>query len=85
MISCGMHYPCYGASLADIKLFSQKIILACRVKSNPKNAINEHFLPRFLDFIVWGHEHECLVDPLVASFSLSPKEEAQVDNCWDSD
>ncbi|PIA34365.1 hypothetical protein AQUCO_03800163v1 [Aquilegia coerulea] len=34
-----------------------------RVKSNPKNAINEHFLPRFLDFIVWGHEHECLVDP----------------------
>lgn len=36
-----------------------------RVKTNPKNAINEHFLPRFLDFIVWGHEHECLVDPQV--------------------
>ncbi|KAG0451175.1 hypothetical protein HPP92_026561 [Vanilla planifolia] len=34
-----------------------------RIKTNPKNAINEHFLPRFLDFIVWGHEHECLVDP----------------------
>ncbi|KAG6528762.1 hypothetical protein ZIOFF_010947 [Zingiber officinale] len=34
-----------------------------RVKANPKNAINEHFLPRFLDFVVWGHEHECLVDP----------------------
>ncbi|MCH80589.1 double-strand break repair protein MRE11-like [Trifolium medium] len=34
-----------------------------RVKTNPKNAINEHFLPRFLDFIVWGHEHECLIDP----------------------
>lgn len=34
-----------------------------RIKMNPKNAINEHFLPRFLDFIVWGHEHECLVDP----------------------
>lgn len=34
-----------------------------RIKSNPKNAINEHFLPRFLDFIVWGHEHECLIDP----------------------
>ncbi|KAI4388321.1 hypothetical protein MLD38_000659 [Melastoma candidum] len=34
-----------------------------RVKANPKNAINEHFLPRFLDFIVWGHEHECLIDP----------------------
>ncbi|KAJ4762397.1 Double-strand break repair protein MRE11 [Rhynchospora pubera] len=34
-----------------------------RIKTNPKNAINEHFLPRFLDFIIWGHEHECLVDP----------------------
>lgn len=34
-----------------------------RVKTNPKNAINEHFLPRFLDFVVWGHEHECLIDP----------------------
>ncbi|CAL9144510.1 unnamed protein product, partial [Musa hybrid cultivar] len=34
-----------------------------RIKTNPKNAINEHFLPRFLDFVVWGHEHECLVDP----------------------
>lgn len=39
--------------------------VVCRVKTNPKNAINEHFLPRFLDFIVWGHEHECLVDPQV--------------------
>lgn len=38
---------------------------AFRVKTNPKNAINEHFLPRFLDFVVWGHEHECLVDPQV--------------------
>ncbi|KAL4272998.1 hypothetical protein GQ457_13G003060 [Hibiscus cannabinus] len=37
--------------------------VACRVKMNAKNAINERFLPRFLDFIVWGHEHECLIDP----------------------
>ncbi|KAJ7535711.1 hypothetical protein O6H91_12G043300 [Diphasiastrum complanatum] len=34
-----------------------------RVKTNPKNAINEHFLARFLDLVVWGHEHECLIDP----------------------
>eukprot|EP00850_Spirogloea_muscicola_P017853 SM000157S02083 [mRNA] locus=s157:176844:183156:- [translate_table: standard] len=34
-----------------------------RVKANPKNAINEHFLAKFLDFVIWGHEHECLVDP----------------------
>jgi double-strand break repair protein MRE11 len=36
-----------------------------RVKTNPKNAINEHFLARFLDFVIWGHEHECLIDPQV--------------------
>lgn len=46
------------------------IVLFClhRIKTNPKNAINEHFLPRFLDFVVWGHEHECLVDPQVLKF-----------------
>lgn len=23
----------------------------------------EHFLPEFLDLVIWGHEHECLIDP----------------------
>ncbi|PNS18912.1 DNA repair protein rad32 [Sphaceloma murrayae] len=23
----------------------------------------EHFLPGFLDLVVWGHEHECLIEP----------------------
>ena len=23
----------------------------------------EHFLPGFLDLVIWGHEHECLIDP----------------------
>lgn len=39
--------------------------LSCRVKSNPKNAVNETFLAGFLDFVIWGHEHECLVEPQV--------------------
>ena len=34
-----------------------------RMKGNAKNAISEQVLPRFLDLIIWGHEHECLVDP----------------------
>ncbi|KAJ8097528.1 Mre11 DNA-binding presumed domain-containing protein [Lipomyces tetrasporus] len=25
--------------------------------------IPETFLPRFLDLVVWGHEHECIMDP----------------------
>jgi double-strand break repair protein MRE11 len=23
----------------------------------------EHFLPEFLDLVIWGHEHECLINP----------------------
>ncbi|KAL5548020.1 hypothetical protein UlMin_003251 [Ulmus minor] len=51
-----------GCEVSD--WFNILVLHQNRVKTNPKNAINEHFLPRFLDFIVWGHEHECLVDPL---------------------
>ena len=43
----------------------------CRVKANPKNAINEHMLANFLDFVIWGHEHECLVDPQVLHIAVS--------------
>ncbi|KAG6637416.1 double-strand break repair protein MRE11 [Carya illinoinensis] len=50
-----------GCQLSD--WFNILVLHQNRVKTNPKNAINEHFLPQFLDFIVWGHEHECLVDP----------------------
>lgn len=50
-----------GCSLSE--WFNILVLHQNRIKTNPKNAINEHFLPRFLDFIVWGHEHECLVDP----------------------
>ncbi|KAJ8764657.1 hypothetical protein K2173_007744 [Erythroxylum novogranatense] len=50
-----------GCQVSD--WFNILVLHQNRVKATPKNAINEHFLPRFLDFIVWGHEHECLVDP----------------------
>ncbi|KAL2250749.1 UNVERIFIED_CONTAM: Double-strand break repair protein MRE11 [Sesamum indicum] len=50
-----------GCQVSD--WFNILVLHQNRVKTNPKNAINEHFLPRFLDFIIWGHEHECLVDP----------------------
>ncbi|PAN40322.1 hypothetical protein PAHAL_7G306300 [Panicum hallii] len=50
-----------GDSVSD--WFNILVLHQNRIKTNPKSAINEHFLPRFLDFVVWGHEHECLVDP----------------------
>ena len=27
------------------------------------NYIPENFLPSFMDLVIWGHEHECLIDP----------------------
>ena len=27
------------------------------------NYLPQNFLPSFLDLVVWGHEHECLIDP----------------------
>lgn len=27
----------------------------------------ENFLPDFLDLVIWGHEHECLIEPLLNS------------------
>ncbi|XP_021758718.1 LOW QUALITY PROTEIN: double-strand break repair protein MRE11-like [Chenopodium quinoa] len=50
-----------GCQVSD--WFNILVLHQNRIKTNPKNAINEHFLPRFLDFVVWGHEHECLIDP----------------------
>jgi len=33
-----------------------------RVSHNPKNYIPETFINDFIDLILWGHEHECLID-----------------------
>ena len=42
----------------NLMLFHQN-----RAAYSPKNHIPELFLDDFLDLIVWGHEHDCLVDP----------------------
>ncbi|CAL8108970.1 unnamed protein product [Calicophoron daubneyi] len=34
-----------------------------RSRHGATNYLPEHFLPTFLDLIVWGHEHECRVEP----------------------
>ena len=28
------------------------------------NYLPENFLPSFMDLVIWGHEHECLIDPI---------------------
>ena len=43
--------------------FNIFVIHQNRAKHGPKNYIPESFLDEFLDLVVWGHEHECLIDP----------------------
>ncbi|KAK8216140.1 double-strand break repair protein mus-23 [Phyllosticta capitalensis] len=31
--------------------------------TNHTDYLPENFLPEFLDLVIWGHEHECLIDP----------------------
>lgn len=35
-----------------------------RVKHGAKDYIPEHFLPEFLNLVMWGHEHKCEIDPV---------------------
>ncbi len=37
-----------------------------RHTQHEKNFISEAMLPKFLDLVIWGHEHECLIDPTPA-------------------
>lgn len=43
--------------------FNMFVIHQNRSKHGPTNHIPEQFLDDFLDLIIWGHEHECRIDP----------------------
>ncbi|PIA13483.1 DNA repair exonuclease [Coemansia reversa NRRL 1564] len=45
------------------KWFNLMVLHQNRVAHGPKNHIPEHFLDGFLDLVIWGHEHQCQVDP----------------------
>uniref|UniRef100_A0A7N8XRY6 Double-strand break repair protein n=1 Tax=Mastacembelus armatus TaxID=205130 RepID=A0A7N8XRY6_9TELE len=45
------------------KWFNLFTIHQNRSKHGPTNYIPEQFLDDFLDLVVWGHEHECLITP----------------------
>lgn len=34
-----------------------------RAKHSDYSFVPEESLPNFLDFVLWGHEHECRIDP----------------------
>ncbi|KAG7480129.1 double-strand break repair MRE11 [Solea senegalensis] len=45
------------------KWFNLFTIHQNRSKHGPTNYIPEQFLDEFIDLVVWGHEHECLIAP----------------------
>eukprot|EP01067_Filipodium_phascolosomae_P003652 Filipodium_phascolosomae@DN2653_c0_g2_i1.p1 len=47
----------------NIMLIHQNRFKGAAGGSLNKNYIHETFLPSFLDLVVWGHEHECVIDP----------------------
>lgn len=40
-----------------------------RVAHSPKNYVHESMLDSFLELVVWGHEHECLIHPQQSAIS----------------
>lgn len=53
----------------DLICFSPAVIFLLtiptfsRSKHGLTNYIPEKFLDNFLDLVIWGHEHECIIDP----------------------
>ncbi|KAL6065853.1 Double-strand break repair protein [Balamuthia mandrillaris] len=43
--------------------FNMFVLHQNRVAHSQKNYIHECMLDNFLDFVIWGHEHECLITP----------------------
>jgi len=43
--------------------FNLMVLHQNRVKHGPTNYIPEAFIDDFIHLVIWGHEHECLIDP----------------------
>ncbi|KAK7083957.1 Double-strand break repair protein mre11a, partial [Halocaridina rubra] len=43
--------------------FNIMVLHQNHVKHGPTNYIPENFLDPFLNLVIWGHEHECLIEP----------------------
>lgn len=38
--------------------------------ASAKNCIREEWLARWLDVVIWGHEHECIQEPWVGGWRV---------------
>jgi double-strand break repair protein MRE11 len=63
----------YERPVGDDDWFNMFVLHQNRVGHQAKNSIHECFLERWMDLILWGHEHECLIQPVksaVADFFI---------------
>ena len=55
---------CTCISVLCVVVIDAVIFLASsRAKHGVTNHIPENFIPTFFDLVVWGHEHECRLQP----------------------
>ncbi|XP_051858463.1 double-strand break repair protein MRE11 [Drosophila albomicans] len=52
-----------GPNEVDEEWFHLMVIHQNRADRGPKNYIPEEALPSFLHLVIWGHEHDCRIDP----------------------
>ncbi|KAH8377786.1 hypothetical protein KR093_007112, partial [Drosophila rubida] len=52
-----------GPNETDDEWFHLMVIHQNRADRGPKNYIPEEALPSFLHLVIWGHEHDCRIDP----------------------
>ena len=50
-------------NIGDIVAIATMCFHGYRAVHGAHNYIPENFLPSFLDLVIWGHEHECRIDP----------------------
>lgn len=77
--------PAASEEIPDAEWFNIFVLHQNRVphSQNAKNCIREGYLARFLDFVIWGHEHECIPEPWVSFLSCcsSPSHHLQLSSC----
>ena len=66
LLLCSYKFP--SASISQHSTLMHALLLYCiqsifRSKHGPTNYIPEKFLDDFLDLVIWGHEHECIINP----------------------
>jgi double-strand break repair protein MRE11 len=49
--------------ISDDEIFNMMVLHQNRADRGRLNYLPENELPKFLDMVIWGHEHDCRIDP----------------------